>query len=677
MDKKWYQKAYRRCVIDMHITDCDKSFMSEFDAKNYVDMLLLSQAQSVVVYAHSHYGLCYFPTKVSTMHPGLNGRNILDEVIDLCHKNNIYVVIYCSAIYDTIAYRKNPDWKIKDVNGNPVAENSRYGICCPNSPYRNYLAELAEEICSNFEFEGIRFDMTFWPTVCYCHYCQERFADEVNEKLPKSIDWRNSLWVIFQRKREEWLVDFAKFITDTVKRVKPGVSVEHQSSTYHTSWNLGVTYKLAQQSDFLQGDFYGDALQGTFARKLFYNLSESLPCGFETCISVDLGNYTTLKSKELLKAKACASLADGAAFVFIDSIDPIGTLNKTVYQRMGEIFSETKVYEPYLGGDLCQDIAVYFSTESKFDFNGSGTPHVDSAVSVCKSLINNHLPFGVITKRNINNLSQYKIIVLPNILMIDKEEAEAFREYVRSGGNVYASRGTSLITKDGKKHDNFLLSDVFGVSYKGETRENFTYIAPVKGMENIFAEYTTEHPIGFYASQLIVEAKPGAKVLGKTLLPYFMPGDPIYFASIHNNPPGVFTNNPAITLNHFGAGKVIYATVELEKFDPSHDLFVNLIKLLSDKFTFEAEAPKAIEITVFHQGDKNRFLISLINFQHELPNIPVENIKIKVRLDDSKFPKSLKILPGEKDLSYEFENGYVLFETPKFETLCMLALYYK
>lgn len=675
MDKKWYKKAYRRCVIDMHITDCDKRFMSEFDAKNYVDMLLLSQSQSVVVYAHSHYGLCYFPTKVSKMHPGLNGRDILGEVINLCHKNNIYVVIYCSAIYDTIAYRNNPDWKIKDANGNPVAENSRYGICCPNSPYRNYLSALAEEICNNYEFEGIRFDMTFWPTVCYCQHCQKRFADEVGEELPKSVDWKNPLWVAFQRKREEWLVDFAKSITDTVRRVKPEVSVEHQSSTYHANWNLGVTYKLAQQSDFLQGDFYGDALQGTFARKLFYNLSENLPCGFETCISVDLGNYTTLKSKDLLKAKACAALADGTAFIFIDSIDPIGTFNRTVYERIGEIFNETKVYEPYLGGKLCQDVAVYFSTESKFDFNSSGTPHVDAVVNVCRSLINNHIPFGVITKRNINALSQYKIIVLPNILMMDEEEANAFREYVHSGGMLYASRGTSIVTKDGKKHDDFLLSDVFGVSYKGETSENFTYIAPVEGTESIFAGYTTKHPIGFYASQLIIEPKSNVKVLGRTILPYFKPGDPIQFASIHNNPPGIFTENPAIILTQFGAGKVIYSVVELEKFDPPRDLFINLIKLLSDRFTFEAEAPKAVEITVFHQEEKKRFLISLINFQHELPNIPVEGIKVKIRLDN-KTPKSLRIIPEERDLNYEFENGYVQFITPKFETLSMFTLDY-
>lgn len=685
MEKKWYQKAYRRSVVDTHITDHDERFMSEFDAQKYADMLASAQVQSAVIYAHSHVGLCYFPTKVGKMHPGLKGRNILGEVIDRCHKKGIAVVVYCSAIFDTWAYQNNPDWKIIDSHGNPVAERSRYGVCCPNSPYRNYIARIAKELCEDLDFEGIRFDMTFWPNICYCPHCQKRFAEEVGGDIPKVINWHDPGWAAFQRKREEWLVDFASLLTSTVKGVNPDISVEHQASTYHATWRLGVTHKLAKQNDFLQGDFYGDALQGSFARKLFYNLGENRPCGFETCISVNLGNYMTLKTKELLKAKVSASLADSAAFVFIDSIDPVGTLNPAVYKRMGEVFSETKDYEHLAEGELCQDIAVYFSTESKCDFADNGkaidahhsgrTPHVEAAVSVCRSLIDNHIPFGVITKKNIGDLSKYQIVVLPNVLMIDEEEVKAFKEYVHGGGNLYASKYTSLVTKDGVKHEDFLLGDVFGVSYKGETKEGFTYIAPVEGKEHLLISYTVEHPLGVPAPQLIVEAKPGAEVLGKITLPYTDPADQMRYASIHNNPPGVRTDHPAIVSNSFGAGKAVYVTADLEIEDPYRDVFVNLIKLMSKPFTFEANAPKVVEITAFHQEDKRRFVISLVNFQKDLPNIPVDGAKVRIRLDN-KTPKRLVALPGEKELNYEIKNGYLQFTAPGFETLSMFALDY-
>ena len=687
MEKAWYQNAYRRNCIDMHITQDDDSFMSKFDAQTYVEMLMRSQSQSAVVYAHSHVGYCYFPSKVGPMHKGLNGRDIFSEVVDLCHENGIAVVAYLSLIFDTWVYRNHPDWRILGVDGRGVADKSRRGVCCPNSPYRDYAASIAREICENYDTEGIRFDMTFWPAVCYCAYCRARFAKEVGGELPKVINWEDTHWVAFARKREEWLVDFAALQTGTVKKVNPHITVEHQTATYSHYWRFGVTTKLAQQNDFLQGDFYGGALQGSFVRKLFYNLSHNRPGGFETCIAVDLGNYTALESTELLRARAYAALADAAAFLFIDTIDPVGTLNPLVYERMGRVFEETKPYESHVGGELCQDVAVYLSTMSKGDFADNGkavddphlstkAPHVDAAVSVCRSLIDHHIPFGVITRENLDELSRHQIVVLPNVLMMDDDEVTAFRAYVQAGGCLYASRYTSLITTDGRRQEDLLLADVFGVSYQGETKERFTYIAPAEGEETIFGTYTYKHPPGWHATQVIVNAKPDARVLGTLVLPYTDPADPTRFSSIHNNPPGIYTDHPAIVLNHFGKGKAIYVAGDLENADPHRGIFINLIRLLVESFSFEADAPKPVEVTLFHQEDKRRFIVNLVNFQKELPNIPVEGISVRVRLD-GKQPKQLVKLPDGEALDYETDDGYLEYVAPRLDTFAMFALDYQ
>jgi hypothetical protein len=68
--QRWYQEAYRRIVIDMHIPDWDERFLSKFDSHTYVEMLKRCHAQSAVVYAHSHVGLFYYPTQVGKMHKG-------------------------------------------------------------------------------------------------------------------------------------------------------------------------------------------------------------------------------------------------------------------------------------------------------------------------------------------------------------------------------------------------------------------------------------------------------------------------------------------------------------------------------------------------------------------------------------------------------------------------------
>ncbi|RKZ71507.1 MAG: hypothetical protein DRQ57_18555, partial [Gammaproteobacteria bacterium] len=73
MKKKWYEEALRRNVVDMHIPDWNEKFMTEFDPEKYVEMLKLAKAQSAVLYAHSHAGPCFYPTKAGHMHKNLNG----------------------------------------------------------------------------------------------------------------------------------------------------------------------------------------------------------------------------------------------------------------------------------------------------------------------------------------------------------------------------------------------------------------------------------------------------------------------------------------------------------------------------------------------------------------------------------------------------------------------------
>jgi hypothetical protein len=213
----------------MHITDWNDAFLSEFDPKTYVEMLRLAQVKSSVVVAQSHVGIANFATEVGRAHRAMKERPYLREVIDLCHQNGIAVQLYYSVIFDRWAYDNHPEWRMILVNGKEAAEHNRQGFNCPNSPYREYVVTRIEEICRLFDFEDIRFDMTFWPVVCYCTHCAERFVSEIGGPLPRTIHWEDPRWVSFQRKREAWLLEFAQSLTDTVKKLKPTTSVEHQA----------------------------------------------------------------------------------------------------------------------------------------------------------------------------------------------------------------------------------------------------------------------------------------------------------------------------------------------------------------------------------------------------------------------------------------------------------------
>lgn len=680
----WYKQAYRRNVIDMHIMDWNPEFLSRFDPDVYVERLRTAKAQSAVLYAHSHAGLCYFPTKLGKTHAAYEGKDHLARTVDGLRKNDIAVVLYMSLIHDTWAYRNHDEWKIRRADGAGAAEGSRYGICCPNAiGYRDYIAGLAEEVCAQYEFEGIRFDMTFWPRVCYCAHCAKRFADEVGGEVPKTINWEDPAWVAFQRKREAWLVEFAKHMTQTVKNRKPNATVEHQASTFLANWRLGVTEPLAAQNDFLQGDFYGDALQGSLIRKLLHNLSPNLPYGFETSVMLNLQNHTALKSEALLAAKAAASIADGGAFIFIDAIDPAGTINPATYETMGRVFAQTIPYEEHAGGELVQEVAVYLSTESKFDFaqNGlsvedysrEGAPHLEALIGACRALRAHHVPYGVITKKDLAKLDRHKVLILPNVLMMDDEEIAGIRAWVDGGGKLYASRDTSLVTKDGKRQGDFMLGDLFGVTNTGTTAERVTYIAPSN--TEIFSPYTIASPLMLPATQRSIVAKEGVIVLGTLTLPYTNPDDGEKYASIHSNPPGIATDKPSVVAKRFGKGLVIYAAEALEVHEHCAGIFVRLLRMLCPQFAIEGDIPACVEFTLFHQPDRKRLVLSAVNFQKELPNLPVRSAGVSVDVKGHAVKRVLE-LPDGAEIPHSTDGERVNIELPAIETLRMIALEY-
>jgi len=685
----------------MHIEDWDERFLSKLDPKNYVKMLKLANVKSAMIYANSHVGYCYWPTRTGHMHRGIRGRDVLGEIIDLCHKEGIDVIVYYSLIFNNWAYEHHPEWRIIDLDGQASRERSgqagRYGVCCPNSPgYRKFVLDQIEELGKNYEFEGIFFDMTFWPAVCYCSNCKRRYKEETGENPPTTINWDDPSWIKFQRKREEWLAEFASMATSAIKKYKPEVAVEHQSSTVAASWMLGVTSLLSEQCDFLGGDFYGGVLQQSFICKLYYNLTPNMPFEFMTSICYpSLKDHTTTKPRELIEARAFLTIAHNGAFLIIDAIDPIGTLEERRYRMIGEIFDEISRYEKYLGGELCQDVAIYFSFNSKMNFIENGArasasrrpfeafavklPHVEAALGAAETLRTKHIPFGVITDKNLKELSRFQVVILPNVLRLSDEEADAIKEYIAAGGSVYASKFT-LKSK---------LSEILGATYIGETEEKVTYIAPTPEGKALLSGITKEYPLSIYpthpsisGSQIKAEFSSREGVIATITLPYTNPDDPSKFASIHSNPPGVPTDYPAIICKKFGKGRIMWSSASIETYATQslkhRSIFANIIKSLAQNpFSFEATAPEYVEIIHFHKPEEKRYLINIVNFQSEIgiPNIPVHDILLKLRIKGK--PVNVMSLPDETSIPFEQSGNCINIKVPAVKIFRMLALDYE
>ena len=705
MDRPWFQRTYRRLLLDMHIADWDESFLSKFDPQGFVDNLVLANVSTAMLDANSHSGLCYWPTRVGQMHRGIKGRDLVGELIRLCHGQGMEVVLYYCTIYVGWYSDQHPQARTVDADGRTdkvsigsVGRPKRFSTCCPNNPqYRDFVVAQLRELGQEYDFEGIWPDMTFWPRVCYCPACRERYAAEAGGEMPTIVNWADPTWVRFQRKRQAWISEFAHLVTATIKEVKPGTTVAHQAIQFCNDWRLGASLQQAKASDWMSADLYGDKHVLSSHSKLFYGLSERKP--FEhlnTWCYPRIIEHVVTRSEEHVKAVTFSTLMNHGAMAIIDAVDPIGTTNRDRYLMGGRVFREVERYEPHIGGRFCQDVAIYFSYDSDFDLAENGqrvtqiqepavpnrslalpSTHRAAALNVAGTLLQHHIPFGVITQRNLSELSDYQIVILPNVMMLDEEELAALRAYVRAGGSLYASKYTSLITKEGEKQPDFALAELLGASYTGETEEIVTYVAPEAGQEGLFPGYSAEYPVTLYDTQVKASRHEGAVVLARLVLPYTDPQAERY-ASILTDAPGIATGLPSIILNRYGKGQVLYAAgvLELGEHESQRRVLMNLLRLLATRpFHFQTDAPGSVEVTLFEQSDRQRYVLNLLNFQEELPNIPIEGLKVQVWME-GRAPVRVVELPEGRAVEYTVRSDYVELTISRLETFSMLAIEY-
>lgn len=649
-----YQRGYRRILVDMHIPDWDDAFLARYDPDQMTALYERAHASGVMLYCKSHLGLCYWPTSIGTMHKGLHGRDIVGDGVNGLRSRRMGVCAYYSVVFDNLAVATHPDWRQRSVSGDDLQTASRYGLCCLNNlNYRAYELELLRELLGSYDFDALFLDMVFWRIVCACGWCRERYGAETGQEIPKTIDWTSPDWCRFQTARERWTAELTSELVGAAKAVRPELAVTHNLAPAMGNWTMAQPLSACAHDDFVSGDLYGDPVEQLVVSKAMLHLGATRPPEFMTTRCVGLPDHVRLKSEHQMAAQAMAAAATSAAFLFIDAIDPVGTASPPVYDIIGRCFEKIEPFEDYLGGNPIEDVAVYLSAESQMDFAENGTPltevkppsrtypHFESVRGACRALQRAHVPFGVITEPRLTELWRFRVVVLANVTRMTPREADAFRQYVKEGGRLYASRHTSLVDSTGVVHDDFMLGDVFGVRYAGEEPGAVVYSRPVDA--SLAASITPQELL----SHAVAVAPYGAiapltgfprlteEVSGKTLatltVPYGYPDRGTVtdrrWASIHSSPPWLDLDVPTVVTNDFGSGRVVYSVADLESDDgASEQAFVALIRdLLDERQSFSSEGHPAVWISGFDQSDQHRVVLSFLHYPSDLPpaSVPV------------------------------------------------------
>ena len=661
----WYSSLYRRHLLDMHIEDWNSEFLSEFSTEEYIKNLKKAQINYAMIYFQSHAGLCYFPTENGTMHSAFEkDPHMIKRLVDECHKNGIRVCGYYSLVYNTREHDKHPEWRMVSPDGKSSregkinietldfasAKSARYGFCCPSNPgYREFVYGQIDEMFEFFDADAFFFDMPFWPHTCYCKHCREKYIHYMGHEMPEKIRNDTPEYYDLTAFKYKAMGEFIQSVTDYVKKKRPDMPVEHNYAVSIAGFSdRGCGEEVNAACDYVGGDLYGNLYNHSFACKYFRSVSKNQP--FEQMFSrckPALWMHTLTKTTDEMKTALAVTMAHHGATLVIDAIDPVGTMDTRVYDRVGEVFNFQKPYEKYFRGKCIEDIGIYYGTRSRVNNDQHNSRECCRVLS--ETLIRAHVPFGV--TGSVSKLDEYPVIIAPVLSKLEEKDNERLIKYVKNGGVLYLSGCGNRA----------LVEELTGSRFEKIAEERNLYISPSDESVELFGGFTKKYPLTFVGVAPIIKAGDGCKVLATLTFPYTKPND-IKFASIHSDPPGIASSIPAVTVNTYGKGKVIWSALPIEvmEYAEYREILLNIIESVSKQaYSVYSNAPYNVEIVSYK--DENGFTVNASVLCEEIKSTPVLPFEIRIKTDQK--PSSVRLLPSEDDVPFSFDDGYTVFET--------------
>ena len=174
----------RQTHLDFHTSPDIENIGGNFSKENFQAALKEGNLESITVFAKCHHSMCYYPTKVGTMHPYLD-FDLTGAMVDAAHEIGVRAPIYITAGWSHKDAREHPEWlhikkdgTAQEMNGSfenlSPDEAKQYchwqNLCiCDGNEYTKHIYEITKEVCERYSVvDGIFYDICSMGDSCYC-----------------------------------------------------------------------------------------------------------------------------------------------------------------------------------------------------------------------------------------------------------------------------------------------------------------------------------------------------------------------------------------------------------------------------------------------------------------------------------------------------------------------------
>ena len=651
----------RQIHLDFHTSELIPDVGSRFDKRQFQDALKLGRVNLINLFAKCHHGWSYYPTAAGSVHPTLS-LDLLGEQIEACHEIGVKAPIYYTVGWSVHDAAEHPEWCIHDREGAIVALNwdaaapsdaprpyTSWQFMCPSGGYLALMLAQTEELCAQYEVDGLWYDICNLAPVCFCETCRGGMGAE-------GVDLDDDTAVLAYSARK-WK-HFQAETTRIVHARHPDATLYYNGTTtlYDARRNLEYGMHAFNTKQDLEDlpTTWGGYDKFPLRARIFHNTGKPL-VGMSGKFHTSWGEFGGFKYGDALTYEAASMAASGASCNFGDQLHPLGEMDLETYRLVGEAFAYVEQIEEYgVGARPVSNLGLWLSGEQPDD------------EGVCRMLLETQQEFVVVGPED--DLSGCAVIILPGARCLSEAQAAKLTAYVRSGGRLLVL-GESALDAAG---DRFLL-DV-GAVYVGPARTDvdFTVVRDA-GNGSALGRGLVSSPFLNYEACLRCEPEDGTEALAAVREAYF---SRTYgaFCSHRNTPP---RPDDAAHPAALRKGNVVFLAHRLGRLyfqlgaRVHRVLFANALALLHTAPMVATEMPSAGRLSLLHQPDHGRYVAHLLYAPalergeclviEDMP--PLFDVPLRIRV-----PEEIQrafLVPSGEELELSRADGAVHVSVPK------------
>lgn len=517
----------RQVHLDFHTSEYIPDVAKNFDALAFAKQFKEAHVNSVTIFSKCHHGMHYFPTKVGTQHPALHGRDLLGEMIEALHQQDIKAPVYTTVGWEEQVAHNHLKWRQMKMDGTFAnVENSSDGVTKQpggwkfnnwlHPDYQDYFESHLLEILDNYPVDGFFIDIVFF-------HPQGGWSEEsrkFREKHGVIEDTLENHFLFEAAALEQFTARFSKLIQDK----KPDASIFYNSpNNLYASANEGALRKAPWQTHFeiesLPSGFWGYYHFPRLARRLAHKGKFWL--GMTGKFQKMWGDFGGIKPQPALEYECFRTQALGGGNSVGDQLHPRGVLDGGTYQLIGNVYKQlTETERVYEGTQAMPQIGILCPNHPALNETDTARSE-EGCVLLLEEL---HYDCAVIDDGF--NFSDFACIILPDHVVLTSELRSMLKTYLKKGGRLVVSYRSGFDAQ-GKWVFKEMPCDPAG--------EQDLYPAYWKLSDKLDPGQQGGERV-IYQRGLNITPKKGARILVHRILPYFKRTD-VTFCSHFQTPP--------------------------------------------------------------------------------------------------------------------------------------------